>query len=142
VLRRPPVRGAVPGLGAVCGRRSGVPAGGAGGRRVPGGTGRSVGEAPRPPGLQVPARFPQRGAVPAHILEGSPAARSVTMCGEVGHIFLDPFVIYTSSSRSRSESQFFAQLSQRRCAACQAQETSGKRGFLVIAGRHISEDII
>lgn len=87
MLRRPPVRGAVPGPGAVCGRRSGVPAGGAGGRRVPGGTGRSAGKPPRSAGLQVPARLSQGGAVPAHILEGSPATRLVRPllgldCGE------------------------------------------------------------
>lgn len=44
---------------------------------MPGETGRSVGQTPFSAGLQVPAWLSQGGAVPAHILERPPAARSV-----------------------------------------------------------------
>lgn len=77
VLCWPPVWGAVPRPGAVCSWCGDVPAWGSGGCWVPGGTGRFADQTPLSVILQVSARLPQRGAVSAHILEGSPAARSV-----------------------------------------------------------------
>lgn len=71
------MRGSVSGLRAVRERYSGVPTGRAGAIRVPGETGRPAGQTPLSADLQMPAWFPQGGAVPAHLLEGSPAARSV-----------------------------------------------------------------
>lgn len=119
MLCRPTLRGIVPGLGTVCSRCSCVPAGGASGCRVPGETGRSAGQTSRSVVLQVPAWLPQGGAVSAHILEGSPAARSVRPQFGVGvwmtcmqvctwvhkissWVSLYPFIIYTTLSSARS----------------------------------------
>lgn len=77
LLRRPTLRGIVSGIGTVCGRCSGVPAGAASGCRVPGEARRSSVQTSLSVNLQVPAWLPPGGAVPAHILEGSFDARSV-----------------------------------------------------------------
>lgn len=74
---RAPLRGSVPGPGAVCGRRRCLHAGAASSGRVPGEAGGSSVQTLCAGNLQVPARLPARGAVSAHLLEGSPAPRSV-----------------------------------------------------------------
>lgn len=71
------VWGAVPRPGAVCGWCRGLPAGGTSGLWVPGPTGCPADQTPLAPGLQVPAWFPQGGAMSANLLEGPSAARSV-----------------------------------------------------------------
>lgn len=77
VLRWPPLRGVVPGLGALCSWCSSVPAGGASGCWVPGETGRSARQTSRSVLVQVPAWLTKGRAVSTHLLECSPDARSV-----------------------------------------------------------------
>lgn len=77
VLRWPPLRGVVPGLGALCSWGSSVPAGGASGCWVPGETGRSARQTSRSVIVQVPAWLTKGRAVSTHLLECSPDARSV-----------------------------------------------------------------